>query len=467
MKSYTEKSLEFIDECVLVDFAGSRRASVMPELGNVVVLELCSNFVLTNIVDRERMKLGYKPLLPSLDTNYDRDGRYRFYMCLCDGTATRIAPWIDVFLAGSKSPDNNEVYVIDLTEEEQWHAYNRIDEQCVKHLGKGCMDLLAEAKVTNGGFGGEQLILTKDEDGIHLMSFRELYAQGNQDKQGIQGKQNVLVYHNGVWATGRLVREPRKSMYKVTTANHKELIVSGDYLHATMRGKVRTDQLAISDYLKFNDSLLCPKSDLGYAHGILIGMYVAAGSRANDGVYLTLNGDNYSNAMSILSQVSEALGHAEVSCGKDDDNIYPVTIKGNEVVSFIKRFVSDGVLSLDCLEESYAFRKGIIDGYYWSKGDPRRRVCAAATKKMRDHLEALIMSLGWQSEIFDGGIIYGITYDPCKKKCERNVYLRKDSALYFKVASIEPYEDSDEYAYNFEMPYFTLPGGMIVCGNKT
>ena len=334
MKFFTE---DFINECVLVDFAGSRRASVMPEWGNVVVLELCSNLVLTNIVDMERVKLGYKPLLPSLDTNYDSDGRYRFYMCLCDGTVT---PWIDAFLVGSKSPDNNEVYVIGLTEEERQYAYKRIEEQCMKHLGKCCKDLLAEAKITDGGFSGDQLTLTKDDGGVHLMSFRELYAQG---------KQEVLVYHNGYWVPSRLVRVPQKSMYKVTTANHKELLVSNDYLHMTIRGRIGTEQLAISDYLMFSDALLCPKSGLGYAYGILIGMYIAAGSRVsgNDEVHLTLNGNNYSNAMSILSQVSEALGHAEVSCGKDDDNIYPVTIKGNEVVSFINRFVSDGVLSLD------------------------------------------------------------------------------------------------------------------------
>ena len=52
---------------------------------------------------------------------------------------------IEFVVVNSDSPDNEESYTIDLTEEEQEFMYARLDAQCRKYLGKTCEELLAES----------------------------------------------------------------------------------------------------------------------------------------------------------------------------------------------------------------------------------------------------------------------------------------------------------------------------------
>ena len=49
-------------------------------------------------------------------------------------------------VCNSRSPDEGEMYTIDLSPDEQTALYNRLDEQCRKYLGKSCEELLAEAR---------------------------------------------------------------------------------------------------------------------------------------------------------------------------------------------------------------------------------------------------------------------------------------------------------------------------------
>ena len=53
---------------------------------------------------------------------------------------------ITVIVVNSDSPDNEEVYLIDLDGTEQNYVYSRLDEQCIEHLGKNCEELIKEAK---------------------------------------------------------------------------------------------------------------------------------------------------------------------------------------------------------------------------------------------------------------------------------------------------------------------------------
>ena len=53
---------------------------------------------------------------------------------------------IDFVVVNSDSEDNEQLYSIDLTAEEQVVVYARLDEQCRKYLDKGCEELLAEAR---------------------------------------------------------------------------------------------------------------------------------------------------------------------------------------------------------------------------------------------------------------------------------------------------------------------------------
>jgi hypothetical protein len=53
---------------------------------------------------------------------------------------------IEFVVVNSDSEDNEQLYTIDLTADEQDALYARLDEQCRKYLDKGCEELLAEAR---------------------------------------------------------------------------------------------------------------------------------------------------------------------------------------------------------------------------------------------------------------------------------------------------------------------------------
>ena len=53
---------------------------------------------------------------------------------------------IELVVVNADSEDNEELYTIDLTEEEQVLIYAQLDEQCRRHEGKSCEELLKEAE---------------------------------------------------------------------------------------------------------------------------------------------------------------------------------------------------------------------------------------------------------------------------------------------------------------------------------
>ena len=53
---------------------------------------------------------------------------------------------IEFVVVNSNSPDDEERYSIELTEEEQCTVIKCLDAQCQKYLGKDCVELLAEAQ---------------------------------------------------------------------------------------------------------------------------------------------------------------------------------------------------------------------------------------------------------------------------------------------------------------------------------
>ena len=190
----------FINTEIFIDFNseilyGEDQANVCyPVRFPTVRFQLMPANRLIEIVDRLRHKLGFKPMYPinpvypavecngnhnhSHDHNHnhnhnccdndssdcpdssdsgdssdssqckecDNDGWYDFFISLNGFNDTHLDNCIEVVVAGSDSIDNEEVYTIDLSEAEQKLLYSRFDEQCRKCVGKGCEELLKEAK---------------------------------------------------------------------------------------------------------------------------------------------------------------------------------------------------------------------------------------------------------------------------------------------------------------------------------
>lgn len=95
--------------------------------------------------------------------------------------------------------------------------------------------------LSNCCFDGSQMTLTKTEKGEQYKTFKDLYTE--------QGDTPLSVFHKGSWAEGRVVRLPKRPMYKVTTANQKVLLVTDNHLNCTLRGDVLTRRLTTDDYI--------------------------------------------------------------------------------------------------------------------------------------------------------------------------------------------------------------------------
>ena len=114
-----------------------------------VQFELYATELLMHIANRIRKEQGFKPwhaIDEYPEEMCDQDGWYSFYISLNDYSPTKVDACLEFVLANSDSPDNETMYTVELTEEEQHFFYDRLDEQCRKYLAKRCYDLLVEAR---------------------------------------------------------------------------------------------------------------------------------------------------------------------------------------------------------------------------------------------------------------------------------------------------------------------------------
>ena len=157
-------SEDFINTEIFIDFDseliyGEDQAYICcPKRFPTVRFQLKPTRGLVEIADGIRHKLGFKPMYPaqgckSSDCNactdcndIDCDGWYDFFISLNGFNDSHIDTCIAVVVAGSDSPDNEDMYTIDLTEDEQKLLYKRFDEQCRRNIDKTCEELLKEAE---------------------------------------------------------------------------------------------------------------------------------------------------------------------------------------------------------------------------------------------------------------------------------------------------------------------------------
>ena len=343
-------------------------------------------------------------------------------------------------------------------------------------------------------FGANQLTLTKSSDGVKMLTFKDLYESRYNDT-----KRNFTVFHNGSWVKGKVVRVPSKKMYKVTTVNNKELYITEDHINPTLDGNKLTMDLTKEDYLLTSglslDSYPEKDQNMSYEQGYLIGMYLGDGSiykRKDSESYTTsfsLNEEKCSKSINILKKALADFNiNANIVLGKSYNNVCPVNINSKELVLKIREWVSgehswDKELSLNCLLQSRAFRKGIIDGYYLTDGGDSNRIYTTSANLCKQ-MEVVFASLGIQtiinvSDRTDESVIirdeeykrnfplYCLRwYSPSNKRSMENVYKIKNNSMYFKIKSLEQINYTEPYVYCFEMdndaePYFTLPNGII------
>ena len=145
----------FVKDEVFIDFGadvlyGSDQCNVsFPCRFPTVEFQLMATNGLSQIADRIRKDLGFAPMHPMdeyTDDTCDNDGWYDFYVGINGYAENHMDSCIEFVVVNSNSPDDEERYSIDLTEEEQNAVFKCLDAQCPKYLEKTCLDLLAEAR---------------------------------------------------------------------------------------------------------------------------------------------------------------------------------------------------------------------------------------------------------------------------------------------------------------------------------
>ena len=108
-----------------------------------VEFELAATTELCEIVDVIRKEKGYPPML---EDGGDSEGWYDLYLGLNGYADSRLDTSIMVVVVNSDSEDNEDYYLIDLSEDEQREIYAILDDQCMRYYEKSCADLLDEAR---------------------------------------------------------------------------------------------------------------------------------------------------------------------------------------------------------------------------------------------------------------------------------------------------------------------------------
>lgn len=345
-------------------------------------------------------------------------------------------------------------------------------------------------------FSGDTKVLWKSStEGVKLSTLEELHNMSWEPY-----KKNLRIFHNGSWISGKSIKLPNRSMYKVVTFNNKEFIMSDNHINITYDGEKTTDKLSTCDYLMFNTSTLnsIPESDehLSYEHGLLVGLFIGDGTFGNyicqDGsvhtFQLSLNKDKWEKVKDSLAKLGD------FRLGTIYNNVYPIHCCSKELTAFIAKWTGNEPnktsalnksLNINCFLQSVEFRKGILDGWYITDGGNSNR-CYTISKQLVERMEALCTTLGLQtiinvSDRTDEAVVirgqeYGRNYPlyclrwytEANHRCNKDkdkYWKKKNNSIYWKIKSIEPIEYSkDIYCIqcnNQDEPYFTLPSGLI------
>lgn len=352
-------------------------------------------------------------------------------------------------------------------------------------------------------FDGSQKVLCKSSNGdVFYDTFEQLSKIKTRDKK------NFTIYHNGSWCEGKLVKLPKRDLYKITTTNNKTIVVTDNHINPTILGDKYTTELTTDDYLMFSSNKLdtYPEVDLGltYEQGVAVGAFLGNGSFGNrfkdENNNLIIYDTNFSlNKLSKSTKIIECINKANKQLGHDGtcvlssihNNVFSYRISSKILAEFIIKWTNwiEGTynynkqLNLQVLLQSYEFRKGILEGWYMTDGGNSNR-CYTTSKLLTEHMEILITSLGKQSIIdisdrtnekvniredkFNRNYpLYCVKwYEPKNKRSMGDIYKFKNNSPYFRIASIEKVQFNSNEVYCFQMnnieePYFTLPNGII------
>lgn len=375
-----------------------------------------------------------------------------------------------------------------------------IDEEfakwcCLHNMKWGDSNFFISDDVTslsNCCLHGDEYVLTKSDAGIRYCPIRDVVCGRHDDY-----RKNMSVYHNGSWVRAKPIKLAyRDLMYRITTANGKSTTVTGNHLIPTLRGDVRADQLTNADYIMFNtmtlDSYVNRDNNLSYEQGYVIGAYAGDGSIEGTRVTFSLSDVKVEEMLNTLRR-GVAMIDADCTLSEtsyDDSRLVSVSCGSEKLVAFIRKYLSGGYANTKAFEacslyENREFRKGIIDGWYATDGGNSNRIYSTSEMLIRTG-DMICTSIGMNTTMavddsrvgevafVDGDKEYCHNYpvwclryyENTNRRHLNDVYVVRNNSVFFKIQSINTFDNNEEYVYCFEIddkyePYFTLPNGMI------
>lgn len=102
--------------------------------------------------------------------------------------------------------------------------------------------------LSNCCFAGSQEVIVDFGNGeMKSLSFKELC-----DEKYAELRKNLSVLHNGKWRKCRAIKLAARPFYKIITENHDEMIVTDNHIVPTLRGDIKTVDLATNDALLYD-----------------------------------------------------------------------------------------------------------------------------------------------------------------------------------------------------------------------
>lgn len=115
-----------------------------------VIFSLRDTDALVSLADKIRTSGGGKPFYPMEgypEESCDQNGWYNFYISINDAPSCPVDTCISAYVDSSDCADDGYEYAIPIPEADMSALYESLDNQCRKHLGKSCADLLTEARM--------------------------------------------------------------------------------------------------------------------------------------------------------------------------------------------------------------------------------------------------------------------------------------------------------------------------------
>ena len=308
---------------------------------------------------------------------------------------------------------------------------------------------------------------------FHISNIHNLYQGNKKDNK-------YKIIFNGTIKDAKINKFENLKFYKITLINGHQISVSDNHLNLTLDGIKETKNLNTEDYLPFNIIPIQGKG-LSYSDGIMVGAFLGDGCLKDDyTITYSLNETTKKDLMNNIINIAETKFGAKINISKLSNNCVNINITSKMLRGLIEDYVFGTSLTkelnLKCINRSIDFRKGILYGLLHTDGTPNKNRIYTSSINLVKTVCAMLSSLGMSTNIsiddrdktttLSDNPIYCIRYystDFMLKKY-KNIYIKTDDYIWFKIKSIEPI--SGNIGYCFEVlddknPYFMMPNGLI------